>query len=113
MSSVYLHSRHRDFAETTRVPEVAYLGRDTGRSTLRLCGCGCERPSFARIARTFWMRLVPGMRHYLCRNCGDRVFRPEIRQRHAYSAVYLPAGRGFCRGNGRKPQEGAWETAGT
>ncbi|MBE7366527.1 hypothetical protein [Ramlibacter pallidus] len=93
MFSVYLHSRHCDFAETTRVPEAAYLGRRIRRSTLKLAACGCDRPVLARITRAFWMRFVPRFRHYLCRGCGDRVFRPKVRPRSGYPSVYLPASR--------------------
>jgi hypothetical protein len=91
MRRIYLHSPQADFAETQRLPQLAYLGRRVRPSSLRLCSCGCDAPLMVRITRAFWMRLLPFFRHYLCRRCGDRVFRWKLHQRSTYSAVYLPA----------------------
>lgn len=92
MTSIFLHSAQSDFADTQRVPELAYLGRRLRRSSLQLCRCGCERPALVRIARSFWMRAIPFFRHYLCRSCGDRILRLKTGQHGVYcAAVYLPA----------------------
>lgn len=91
MPAIYLHSVRRDFADTQRVPEAAYLGRRLRRSSLKLLVCGCAQPRLVRICRSAWMRPIVFLRHYLCRGCGDRVLRPKIRERAVYSAVYLPA----------------------
>jgi hypothetical protein len=91
MPAIYLHSPGREFAETQRMPEAAYLGRRVRRSSLKLFVCGCESPVLARITRSFWMRFAFLFRHYLCRACGNRVFRLKAKQRLVYSAVYLPA----------------------
>lgn len=32
--------------------------------------CACEPIAADRIARSFWMRLIPGIRAYHCRTCG-------------------------------------------
>lgn len=90
MRPIYVHSPHRDFAETERVPEAAYLGRRVRRSELKLLACPCEQPVLMRIRRSLWMRFAPFFRHYLCRACGDRVLRTRVRQRWPYCAVYLP-----------------------
>lgn len=36
------------------------------------------------------MRLMPLFRLYLCRKCGQQVFRPRMRQRPFYGSAYLP-----------------------
>jgi hypothetical protein len=90
MRAIYLHSIHRDFADTERLPEPVYLGRRIRRSELKLLACGCEQPALARIRRAFWMRLTIFLRHYLCRACGNRVLRTWVKQRAAYCAIYLP-----------------------
>jgi hypothetical protein len=87
---VYVHSAARDFAETQRMPEAAYLGRLPDGAKLALFGCGCGKARLTRISRTPWMRVLPLFRLYRCLDCGAKVFRVRVRQRIVYGAVYLP-----------------------
>jgi hypothetical protein len=59
--------------------------------SLKLFRCGCASSSLALSRRTGWMRLLPHLRLYKCRECGARVLRSELR--HGSYAVlgYLPA----------------------
>jgi hypothetical protein len=92
MSTIFLHSPLRDFAETQRMTESAYLGRFNRAGELRFFGCGCGLQKLSRIPRDLWMRLFPLLRLYGCRCCGARVLRARMRHRGtAYGPVYLPA----------------------
>ena len=96
MASIFVHSATSDFAETQRLPESLYLGRVLSprrRPRLFSCGCGCGTDHLVRVKRAAWMRLVPRFRLYQCRTCGTRVFRPRLKHRLGYGAVYLPPKR--------------------
>jgi hypothetical protein len=99
LNGIYLHSSTRDFAATQPLDEAAYLGRSLKRGArLSLMGCGCSSRWLVRIRRAAWMRLVPGFRYYSCLCCGAMIFRPRLRNRLGYGAVYirpspLPASR--------------------
>ena len=88
-NTVYVHSTRSDFAETQILSEAAYLGHKVCPATLKFLSCGCGAPRLMRIARSSWMRFLPGFRHYRCLACGKRVFRARTRQRGLYGAVYL------------------------
>lgn len=75
-----------DFAPTE--PAIEFEGR---RPSLRLFGCGCGKHFLQRASRSWWMRLLPRFRLYLCIQCGHLVLRWRIRQQHVYSALYLQA----------------------
>jgi hypothetical protein len=48
-------------------------------------------PMLHRIPRAIWMRFLPVLRLYRCRNCGTRVLRRRIRSSAAAAtAGYLP-----------------------
>ena len=82
-----------EFAETAPLNEAVYLDRPDAfvppEPPLRLFGCGCGKAHLQRMARSWWMRLLPGFRLYLCVRCLQLVLRPRMRQRHVYSAPYL------------------------
>jgi len=80
-----------EFAETAPLNEAVYLDRPDAYAPprLRLLGCGCGKGWLQRISRSWWMRLLPGFRLYLCVRCLQLVLRPRMRQRHVYSAPYL------------------------
>lgn len=80
-----------DFAPTQPLEDSAgrAFAEDGGR--LRLFGCGCGKDFLQRSGRSSWMRLLPRFRLYLCLRCGDSVLRWRLRQRHAYSSLYLQA----------------------
>ena len=76
-----------DFADTAPLTEAAYLGRPAGASPLCLASCGCGTEHLQRIARTWWMRAIPGLRLYLCLRCASRVLRTRLRPNAAYFGV--------------------------
>ena len=82
-----------EFAETAPLNEAVYLDRPDAfappPSPLRLFGCGCGCGHLQRVARSWWMRLLPGFRLYLCMGCLQLVLRPHVRQRHVYSTPDL------------------------
>lgn len=89
-AQIYLHSTTREFADTQRLSEAAFLGRPLRQDgPLSVLRCGCGTRGLVRIRRTRWMRLFPAMRHYLCRLCGARVLRLRLRERVGYGAVYI------------------------
>jgi hypothetical protein len=96
MAVIYLHSPYSDFADTQRLAEVAYLGRQPGPRPPGLCifTCGCPKDGLVRMARDPWMRLLPFCRLYRCKQCLRRVLRVRTKQRGVYSAVYLPSSTG-------------------
>jgi hypothetical protein len=60
-------------------------------ASIALFACGCSAPMHHRIPRAIWMRLLPALRLYRCRNCGARVLRRRIRSSAALGAAgYLP-----------------------
>lgn len=83
MPTLRLFSPPEDFAPTEPLEDTAGSGR------LRLFGCGCGSEFLQRTRRSWWMRLLPRFRVYLCLRCGDTVLRSRVRQRHVYSALYL------------------------
>jgi hypothetical protein len=53
--------------------------------------CRCETPTLYRVQRAFWMRFVPAMRLYVCRNCGTRVLRRRMPAEPSHRTLgYLP-----------------------
>jgi hypothetical protein len=53
--------------------------------------CRCETPNLYRVERSLWMRLLPGMRLYVCRNCGTRVLRARMPVEPSHRTLgYLP-----------------------
>lgn len=95
MPTLRLFTSTIDFAPTEPLDQVA-------GSRLCLFGCGCGKEFLQRGRRSWWMRLLPRMRCYVCLRCGASVLRGRLRQRHVYSALYLqtmsrlrgPGGRG-------------------
>jgi hypothetical protein len=47
-------------------------------ASFTMFACRCETPTLYRVQRALWMRLLPGMRLYVCRNCGTRVLRARM-----------------------------------
>jgi hypothetical protein len=87
---VYIHSLTREFADTEIQPAGQYLGRSLGANgVLRLIGCACGPRGLVRIRRAAWMRVFPGFRQYRCLACGARIFRPRLRDRLGYGALYV------------------------
>lgn len=51
----------------------------------------CNLASLDRIPRRFWMRLLPGLRHYHCRQCGADVLAPKKAvESHRWAAISAP-----------------------
>jgi len=73
-----------DFADTAPLTEAAYLGRPVVVSPLRIGGCDCGTAHLQRIARSWWMRALPGLRLYLCLRCASRVLRTRLRPSAPY-----------------------------
>lgn len=91
VASSYLHSITRDFAATRPLVDAVYLGRSQNEpGTSGFIGCRCSARWLVRIRRTVWMRLVPGFQYYSCLCCGAKIFRPRLRNRLGYGAVYIP-----------------------
>lgn len=87
MPTLRLFSPPADFAPTEPLGDAA--GPAAGSGRLRLFGCGCGSEFLQRTRRSWWMRLLPRFRVYLCLRCGHTVLRSRVRQRHVYSALYL------------------------
>lgn len=90
---IYLHSARTDFAQTQRMPAFEYLGRhlDHREQPFGWFACGCGKVHLVRVPRSRLMRLMPMFRLYMCRKCGQQVFRPRMRQRPFYGSACLPA----------------------
>jgi DNA-directed RNA polymerase subunit RPC12/RpoP len=87
---VYLHSASREFADTEVQPAGRYLGRSLrAAGVLKLIACGCGSRGLVRIRRAAWMRVFPAFRQYRCLACGARIFRPRLRDRLGYGALYV------------------------
>jgi hypothetical protein len=77
------------FADTVPMCDVAQSSRKS--TSLWLVACGCTTPMLHRIPRAIWMRIVPALRLYRCRNCCTRVLRRRLRSSAALgTAGYLP-----------------------
>ncbi len=85
---LHLLCAHPGFAPTQVLPGS---DRAACELALRLFGCGCGKDHLVRVFRQRWMRLLPVLRLYACRACGQRVLRPRMRARPGYGGVYLPA----------------------
>lgn len=46
--------------------------------------CECAKPSFKRVRRAGWMRLLPLLRLYRCLACGRDVLRTRVGLRDVY-----------------------------
>jgi hypothetical protein len=77
------------FADTQ--PSGAMKRRVPENDRVRMFACGCESSRLARIPRKPWMRLLPYLRLYKCRDCGVRVLRPRLKQDSYLVHGYLPA----------------------
>jgi hypothetical protein len=51
-----------------------------------LCGCGIRY--LVRMDRTFWMRLVPGHRHYYCVHCKAHLLLSRRALRAAFPQMH-------------------------
>lgn len=72
-----------------QVPEQAGPAGQPGRSAgaprrVLLLACGCRAPHYARVHRSFWMRLLPLLRLYQCVHCGAKVLRTRVGNRPSY-----------------------------
>lgn len=46
--------------------------------------CECSKPSFKRVRRPAWMRVLPLLRLYRCLACGRNVLRTRVGLRDVY-----------------------------
>jgi hypothetical protein len=66
--------------------------RTTGKgASFAIFTCRCQTPTLYRVQRALWMRLLPAMRLYVCRNCGTRVLRGRMPVERLHRTLgYLP-----------------------
>lgn len=61
---------------------------------LKMLRCSCEAKKYTRRQRTFWMRLIPGLRLYSCASCDCNVLAPKGSGRQYPYPVAIPCSRG-------------------
>jgi hypothetical protein len=77
------------FADTLPMGGAAQSSKQN--ASIALFACGCSNPMLHRIPRALWMRFLPALRLYRCRNCGTRVLRRRMpSSAAAATAGYLP-----------------------
>jgi hypothetical protein len=76
-------------AFTDTMPMYGSIRSSGKAAAFAMFTCRCETPTLYRVQRAFWMRFVPAMRLYVCRNCGTRVLRRRMRE--LCSAAYRQA----------------------
>lgn len=54
---------------------------------MRLTLCDCGVAYLVRLNRSFWMRLVPGRRHYFCVRCKSHALLSRQALRRAFPAL--------------------------
>ncbi|HEY0825220.1 MAG TPA: hypothetical protein VGD76_15645 [Ramlibacter sp.] len=54
---------------------------------MRLTPCDCGVSWLVRMNRTFWMRLLPGRRHYFCVRCKSAQLLSRSHLRSAFPAM--------------------------
>lgn len=65
----------------------------------------CDLSTLERVPRKFWMRLMPGMRHYRCTACGRKQLAPKdlVESRKWVATTFKTFPANASLGAGRHP----------